>query len=389
MILEHSVNLVDLESAYKTLNENAMEGLSLPTSLIEGGVFGIEPAIVQFLATWRNTSPTAELKLPVSGDEVWAHLKKLSEQPYLVAALYFAKSITDSQGNKIPKREALSPARNWVLRMYGEQPSLGSADEADFLCIHSAEHEFLPALYSRDANGNEVVKARTSFIDLLQRTLFSMDIPWESRKGESGYGESLGSLVYELIANTDEHARTDAKGQPIRQGVRGLMLRKRSIPKKDVMERFSGSNPSLLAYLHSRLTSIPSENENAEFLEISIIDSGVGLAKKWFSKEVADPQKWDEVSLPDEVRLVSECFKKHMTTKDSESAGIGLDAVLGHLKKLNAFLRIRTGRVCLFQNFSTGKEEGFAPKHWNAKEPELAAVSGSVFTVVMPLGGTR
>jgi hypothetical protein len=80
-----------------------------------------------------------------------------------------------------------------------------------------------------------------------------------------------------------------------------------------------------------------------------------------------------------------DCFKKHFTTKDSSTSGMGLHNAIQALNKLKAFVRLRTGRLCLYQTFQ-GHDQvvEYNPKKWDG-DSELAAAEGTVFTICIPV----
>ena len=86
-----------------------------------------------------------------------------------------------------------------------------------------------------------------------------------------------------------------------------------------------------------------------------------------------------------ELEATLECFKKHVTTKDSVTSGMGLHNAVQALNKLKAYVRLRTGRVCLYQAFQ-GQDQvvEFNPKNWSG-DRELVAAEGTVFTICIPV----
>src|SRR5690606_12025835 len=98
----------------------------------------------------------------------------------------------------------------------------------------------------------------------------------------------------------------------------------------------------------------------AQFLEISVFDTGPGLAARWLADtgRVADINK---LSLKCELDVVTECFKKHTTTKPTHYSGQGLTLALNAMRRLKAFMTLRTGRVSLYQDFSRSDTDEFRP----------------------------
>ncbi|USW93885.1 hypothetical protein NHF39_21165 [Pseudomonas proteolytica] len=129
------------------------------------------------------------------------------------------------------------------------------------------------------------------------------------------------------------------------------------------------------------------KSEVLDFLEISVIDSGPGLARRWLTaKEKRPVESLDELELDEELNATLDCFKKHMTSKpDSDRSGMGLHNALQALNKLKAYVRVRTGRLSLNQAFQ-GRSGvmAFEPSA-RGTEQELAAAEGTVFTICIPV----
>jgi hypothetical protein len=85
---------------------------------------------------------------------------------------------------------------------------------------------------------------------------------------------------------------------------------------------------------------------------------------------------------------VHECFIPGNTSDGEYGLGEGLPNVLESLASLKAFLRVRTGRLCLEQSFFNGANK-FALEHWQPKTPILKDTIGAQFTAIIPLGAKR
>ncbi|OXI62750.1 hypothetical protein CFB47_05600 [Burkholderia sp. AU27893] len=146
----------------------------------------------------------------------------------------------------------------------------------------------------------------------------------------------------------------------------------------------------LLHNIANRRTSKGSDerwqNRQSALLELTVLDTGPGLARRWLSRHGDPGDKIEQLSIADEVALVKKCFELHATTKTTAGSGGGLSYVLQTLQRLNAYLRLRTGRVCLVQDFSAPKAEAlFAPTHWLKEQPVLPMTAGACYSIVVPL----
>jgi hypothetical protein len=83
------------------------------------------------------------------------------------------------------------------------------------------------------------------------------------------------------------------------------------------------------------------------FLEISVFDPGVGLAR-----HIAQLDSLDAIDLESEFRYVMKCLAKHGSTSTELAKGEGLDRVCAILTWSMGFFFVRSGRLLLFRDFA-------------------------------------
>ncbi len=115
-------------------------------------------------------------------------------------------------------------------------------------------------------------------------------------------------------------------------------------------------------------------------VELSVFDTGPGLGLRWLSgaKGYTCYADFDE---DEELEAIQTCFEKHSTTKASQFSGLGLTMALMAMKRLNAFMTLRTGRVGLYQDFSVEKTEAFKPRRRFAPRQRLSEIAGTAYTI--------
>lgn len=253
------------------------------------------------------------------------------------------------------------------------------------LCFSSHPYEYLPCFYELPLQGN--IRSKDQFNFLVEKILENKKPTFTSTLNKDEFTSSLGSLLHELIKNTDEHSVTDEEGNLYSKGVRGIIVKYATLNRGALLKEYSGNNPRLTTYFNQLLGRAGRTTTKLTFLEVSVIDTGPGLARRWLSNKSSEPpRKLGEISIEEERLAVIKCFQKYMTTKVSESSGMGLTAVLEHLYKLKAFLRLRTGRLSLFQaNENENEKQKFTPLDWNKNQPALPEVSGTTFTICFPI----
>ncbi|MCK7556557.1 hypothetical protein MKQ70_16645 [Chitinophaga sedimenti] len=157
--------------------------------------------------------------------------------------------------------------------------------------------------------------------------------------------ETITRIIWELMANTNEHATKDHLNEAtLAPNTRGLYFKIHESNKINLVTNAS-DEPGLQHYYESALQ----EGENKiRILEISVFDSGPGLVKRFLGRA------WKEhADLTEDVTTVKQCLIRGQSSvkgPDSMKKGYGLDDVLQLLDKKQGFLKIRTGRISLYRN---------------------------------------
>ncbi len=321
-----------------------------------------EAALLQFVVSWARrfaaTSSAAFADLEIDKDNFNDQLAKLLGKPYGVAAWVLSKKLTDSNGAHL-------------LRSSGHVYSryLDAMDEFDFrgtnalreaqvnlLCIQGSNREYIRPLYEGQ-NATPKLRQFGEIRVVVQDALAQLASHWTAKQLLE-VSEPVTQLVRELVENSDWWARTDEKGNVYAKGVRAVMFRLLDIDDNDT-QKFAGRNTHLQTYLMQSLTEgnarrpgLDSDRGNdlkvLSFAELSIVDSGPGLARRWLASGAAQRRAVEsvtELSLEEEEAAVVACFMKWATSSGNANRGIGLFDVARLLRRKNGFLRLRTGRL--------------------------------------------
>jgi hypothetical protein len=223
-----------------------------------------------------------------------------------------------------------------------------------------------------------------------------------AKKATSGRGGSrvtadvrgpLGAILHELFKNTHEWARTDETEVPLLRSVRGILAQGHSWTEQEAIEAAEGSQA-----LHNYLLApgLPSPEGRLRFLELSVFDSGPGLARRWlaeFPKGAADP---GSPTPEEEYRACMECFVRWNTSTRAGHKGLGLHEVMQTLSRLGAFFRVRTGHLSLYRDFlalpqaESGSRADCFLGDWKSGGGSLnalAGVAGVLCTMLIPIRG--
>jgi hypothetical protein len=384
---DSGITLLKIEDAYKKLQGAEVQDVRLPKNLNHGGSFGITSAIIQFIATWSK-SPQAGKLLPYGTSVGKESFADLLHQPHGLLASYLAPHLADSKKNNLEKQDVLAQAVPYIEAMQSTQlRGTMNGRGAILACFAGAKNEFLLPLYERP--NLQGMRGLGDFENLTKKLIGVCD-PSIVKHLPDTFIQSLGLLVRELFENTNDHGSSDDFGQNYswsHPNVRAISAKFISFNPNDknVMETFDDVPHRL--FFQKQMLSTSSEKQT-NFIELSVIDCGVGIAKKWLSH--IDPHKnINDVSIKEEERFVRETFELGKTSKQINGTGVGLYTVIKSLVLMKALLRLRTGRLCLYQDFSSGGGEVFEPTHWLKDRKELPRTVGTSFSILIPISIKR
>ncbi len=388
-------SLTQLEKLRDDLIDGKDEILRLPKHLELGGAFGIPVSIIQFIAEWSRNQSNATLQLYNELIDL-PLISEFAGTPHGMTALYFAETLKGSNGDEEEAKSFKKLIIPYVNAMQmGEYDGTMNGRGAFLCCFASARNEFLQPLYRV---GTEIkVRSRSDFVTLVEQMLNKVAPEAVTRLDRQDI-TNLSQLIYELFSNTEDHARTDENGNLISRSVRGIYLK--FIPKgySETENGFSLGDITLNRFLMHSLVEPQKQGYTASksFLEISVFDTGPGLARRWLSKNKANSSDLQKISVTEEFNLVHRCFTEKLTTKDEFGKGEGLTNVINSLQSLRAYLRLRTGRLCLVKDFTKASNSNHNDainnkllSHWKPDTPLLSDSPGATYTAIIPLGVKR
>lgn len=355
----------DIESIERAIvalsNENDNE-LTISTPALGVTAFCAEAALLQFVITWaRATSSGGTVvlsSLDARSEALQTQLRRQLGIPYFVASWVLAGRLRDGHDGLLKRREAVGYADFLdamdAFKFHDTHDTPES--RANLVCVQGGKREFIRPFYEAH-KGSWRVKREGDIRVVIQDILVQLAPHWSGSYFRE-VSESLAHLVRELVENSDWWARVDHRGVEYAKGIRAVTFRLVNIDN-DNLPLFAGHNTHLHSYLQHCLTNhersreeAPSSNPNIvrrlNFLELSMVDSGPGLARRWLASRPENKrsvERLDEISLAEEEDAVIECFKKWKTSSGNTLRGIGLFSVASLLRKRQGFLRLRTGRL--------------------------------------------
>lgn len=387
--IKASFNFEEFESALKSVRGD--HELALPSEINHMGHWGVETALVQLLLTWARLHESRKLRLYLSDSDAAlrkTQLEQLGRRMHGIVAMYLASRVTTAKGVAYLPREEYWP--NVLPTMDGinacdifnpdsvKRTYLRNTERvaAQFICIHGEKYELPDSLYDR--NVREGFISRTQFGALLESSLAPNKYFRECLAYKPALTNALANIAFELFQNTTDHAYDDLHGKSFATNVRALLIKEHSGQiAHGHLSDMKSTNAVFNRYLDRCKTWFQESGGNMyHFLEISVVDGGLGIAQQ-FSKVPLS-----KMTVEEEKAVTVRCFKKGVSSKGPQSRGEGLDEVWKALREVKGFIRLRTGRVCLFQVFDCGEDTPTAFKNWSNKP--LSEAVGTAVTIIIP-----
>ena len=368
----------DIEKYYDILeNSDTPINLKLPKDLAYGGTFGIGTGLNQFIGSWSRSPHSASLiSYPSPSGNTF---EEMLEHPHGLIAAYMSREIIGDQGEKIERTDLLRHAKVRIESMYAGKLNETLKGPGVFLCCFAgARNEFLRPLYQQTNSSG--IRSTSDFLHLTEDILCSCDEKFRHNM-PSNWLEDIAVLIRELFENTNDHADQDEKNRDFTwtyPNVRGLLAKKTnfySSGSKNIFKDYS----SAMAFSNLLLNS---NKDSLSMIELTVFDFGPGIARRHLS--VHSPEiELEEISVERERKIVKNAFKLNVSTKKGSGVGIGLDSVAKSLGKLNAYVRLRTGRLCLWQDFKSSTKE-LDLDDFDPPKPQLACAAGTTFNILIP-----
>lgn len=338
-----------------------------------GQVGGGEASMVQALVSWaqRQKNPTLGTYAADADDP---QLPTLVNHLTGLSAVLLSDTIRAGGGGDITER-AFPLAKERYLAIVNN-PASSRGQQCEILCADHLGFPLSPYLY--DNSGIEpVLRSEVAFKELA-RLIVESNVMRPTLEADRLIS-AVGSALFELFKNTEDHAKLDASGNFPARALRGIHARRHEKTREE-LEQLAQGTPAIAPFFAS--LQAHAGRKKFRFVEFSVFDSGPGLAARWTKEQPG--------SLTDERELsaIAECFEHRKTTKLTSGRGVGLPLVIAALKKRRGFLRLRTGRQSLFADFSDQRdlEFGSAPRfsHFSTRRT-MALASGTLITFILPL----
>jgi hypothetical protein len=243
----------------------------------------------------------------------------------------------------------------------------------DLICVSGSRFQYLRPLFSADG----VVKESSEMRNIMEKLVGFVNKE-SNRKLPDSLVKSLGLFSTELIQNTQEHAVQDHVGKPYLAHIEGMMIGWTRLSHDLFSKDFSG-NSVLKAYWDIESKETGAGVTSLRVFEVSYFDSGPGLVSRFKGRQVTD------MTLEEERESLLECLQHKSTSKPGGAAGEGLPLVLNELKQVGGLIRIRSGRLSVFNAFTKKDPHRNIFDFENWSDALLAPVEGAVVSILVPL----
>ncbi|MEA3237799.1 hypothetical protein OP492_24390 [Pseudomonas mosselii] len=391
MNLDFPTNL-SIESCEEFLGQlssaDAVEDITIPEGT-RNIAFGSYAAAIQAINTWARNSSTRNVYIKETGGGVEGRVDELLSKPHKFCSSMLARNIF-IEGRDQSLRPLINAAARDAIEKQGRSKT---GQQRGGLCwfalVDHSTKGFDRNFYLHSHDKKPAVRGQLQFRSLISamvdKSTSIMGGAKPLRDEESDY---LGRAFYELFLNTHEHGSRDVdKDSWLKPGMRFIYTNGVNLPSSSVEAR--GATSGAMNSYFSAIHELPLERQR--FIEISIVDSGLGYQGRWRADQPG--AEADSVtSLDNEYDIFKRCFTFRQTSSGKSSKGFGLPVVMERLTRLRAFMRVRSGRLSLYRDFVSDPFKG--GEHcefvdWQTQErgakTEMAPVSGVAITFLIPL----
>lgn len=374
--LSGAATIPAIEAALRGLAAgNRQERLKLPMN-IRHVVGGGEAALTQLAITWAQTRPDPILETFIESEQqVTEFVRRLTG---LVASLCSVDTLSHRGGGSISEAVRSAALARLAILQSGKPSGAFRGSSVEIPCVDHLGKDS-PYLLCSSAPGEEPrLRPRSAFTDLAAY-LLGRTVPEQYQRFiDTETPDALGSMIFELFKNTQDHGQVDDQGNMPAISVRAIKTMHYAI-RTDHLQDMVSDYPALARFCETLRP--PRRARQTHLFELSVLDSGPGFAVSRLHRPLS------EITREVEEAAVRECFTE-FSSKGSSRFGQGLPHVLRLLARERGFLRLRTGRVSLHADFSD--ERGTPPaenleSYVPDSQEQLAPVSGSLMTVLIPL----
>ncbi|PBI82682.1 hypothetical protein BSF41_47360 [Flavobacterium sp. ACN2] len=386
--IKNNITYLQIENAYKTLKKSSNIDLYIPAN-INGKQLGVYSEIIQLIITWSRLSKG---KLYIHYDSSTIELDKKIEDMFSRYWNFVAGCMGYNNGIYLLDETDVSAQVAKVIK-----------ERAIFLKLNESwkkgSNSFIPSV-QHSANpfpsafyfSNGTLKSKKEIIELSKNILIDISKNYTSETSTfvlEHYNQLIGEIIFELIENNHYWSQTDFSDKTFPTGIRGLVFSSHSGNKEVLLNNCKDDQP-LYNYISAL---IKDDNVNNTIVEISIFDSGSGLASKWKKKDITLFDSRSEI-----FEAIIDCLVKNNTSdiNSSYERGFGLHNVMKLLGDRKGYLKLRTNGLKLIRDFQKdpfnghidNSRENYKLEDWHFiqnKTLPTYKTEGTMFSIFLPI----
>lgn len=388
---------ISIEACEKFIRSIETSGTSIDLQLPVGTAgyatsFGGLASAIQAINTWVRQSEKRKLSLSSSSSN--DEIEDLMQRPHKFAAAMAAKSIVVSNAPDMEVRpkvnaEAKLAIESQAHSQFGQQ----RGGLCWFAFVDHSSKGFDPNFYIEKINGRVEIRQQEQFKAVVNTMVGRALMTTGGAKNLDPVSlDALGRIFYELFLNTHEHgSRGTERSTWLKPGIRMIYVQAINLTRTSA-ESATENQPILSKYLES-VSENYSSGAQTRFVEIGIVDSGLGYSGRWLADNDSTLVK-EDMPIAKEYEIFKQCFRFRQTSTGRDSKGNGLPVVMDKLTKLGGFMRIRSGRLGLYRNFVSqpyGADDLCVFSDWDSGQSAESSVttmskaSGVAISLLIPL----
>lgn len=337
-----SLTIEQCEALIEKLGEFPDESLELPVETAKFAFAGMAAA-VQAAITWGRNNKKRELILKKSIKSIDDQTDEIIRRPHKFTAAMFSQTILRGDDNSDIRRIVNGKAKDAVLIQFEQQYGQQLGGFCWNIFVDHSSLAFDPKFYLAGGDVKPQPRGMEQIGTVIRAMLAkSVDAPGGGRLPANEDLRHLEKVFYELFLNTHEHGRfgTD-RASILRPSVRLIYSNGINLDFHGVSEMFK-REPVLKQF-------IDKSTKVTRFLELSVVDSGVGYAERWRMDHPSSHAV--ELDVTEEYRLFKKCFSFRQSSTGADHKGNGLPVVMARITKLKGFMRVRSGHLSLYRDF--------------------------------------
>ncbi|MCW3111498.1 MAG: ATP-binding region ATPase domain protein [Segetibacter sp.] len=325
--------------------------LIIPVSIYEYDV-GTKGLFCQFLNLWVRKTKTSSIIVEKDGSTgkkefIDKFINNVFSLSLILMTIKENRKILDENDNDLTidiRKAALFKIKESSPKIINRTKAFekGSGIIAEFCFDHAeyAENKLNRWFYQPGVEEPLPESGFKSFYNAAIEHLLLKNYQLRNKATNNKIAEELTGIIKELFDNTHFHAREGFFKIPLIPNIRGVLIE----IHHGSLEYFKskteiGNQPHFRYFFNPSL--FENDYEIKTFLEISVIDSGIGYS------QMATGTKLALINNFIERQNVIGCLTKY----DRTSRKRGLKRVAHHLTERKGFFMLRTGRLNLYRNF--------------------------------------